>query len=65
MWFVNSEVGRIKQKIIICTACEVKVENSWKLIQAILGSKQAEWLACRKSRDPILNAVLLFSKTVC
>ena len=26
---------------------------------------QAEWLACRKSRDPILNAVLLFSKTVC
>ena len=39
MWFVNSEVGRIKQKIIICTACEVKVENSWKLIQAILGSK--------------------------
>ena len=39
MWFVNSEVGRIKQKIIICTACEVKVENSWKLMQAILGSK--------------------------
>ena len=26
---------------------------------------QAEWLACQKSRDPILNAVLLFSKTVC
>ena len=26
---------------------------------------QAEWLACRKSQDPILNAVLLFSKTVC
>ena len=30
-----------------------------------LSMNQAEWLACRKSRDPILNAVLLFSKTVC
>ena len=28
-------------------------------------SAQGEWLACRKSRDPTLNAVLLFSKTVC
>ena len=25
--------------------------------------KQAEWLACWKTRDPTLNAVLLFSKT--
>ena len=24
---------------------------------------QAEWLACWKTRDPTLNAVLLFSKT--
>ena len=39
MWFVNSEVSRSKQKGIISTACEFEDENSWKLIQAILGSK--------------------------